>query len=598
MSLASKANTLKEQLGLEDGLPIVAIVDQAAVQLGITEEAGPLPIVEKCDLCLSELGNPRQPVSQEAAERCAEISKQLGYAEGTPLAMVVSQAETDLGLGGNGLDLVQRCNRVCETLGIGGSSSARPALAGPIAPVPATMAGEIVVLEGIAVTTPEAPASLGVFTFSSCTNNAFDTNGVLYALGTDFGRAHYTNSADSGKVRLGWSWDAANYYSTAGGHKLGDATQAARIICAHTHPGANATMWSRGKNKAWFSIDLVSIELRPTHFAYRNDYGGGGNHPRSFELQGSSDGRSWSTLSVHSSEGWSGKQAKAWPLHGHSQYYRMLRIQNKGAPKHLCCSGIEFYGEVRPAPAAPPPPSGPLRVIEARYGWAPDLWNVPELGSGHRHGGGAKDVTSVVRGLVSHDELHINPHAQGQYMNRTFWPETAGGPPIPRKLAVRYAYGDGPEQTVETPALPHETVALHVTRDGPRGLIQTKDIEGCWVCCCFPLLPLCALYKMTATGPDSYKKAGVCFPLLIPFLPSSPLEEHRQRCRCLHSSAGGRCPYIPYTCGNGHPPCGNRFHNVGEPDTVSSGNTIFVSASCHLQPAAEFPYLCMSMKLC
>ena len=362
MSLASKANTLKEQLGLEDGLPIVAIVDQAAVQLGITEEAGPLPIVEKCDLCLSELGNPRQPVSQEAAERCAEISKQLGYAEGTPLAMVVSQAETDLGLGGEGLDLVQRCNRVCETLGIGGSSSARPALAGPIAPVPATMAGEIVVLEGIAVTTPEAPASLGVFTFSSCTNNAFDTNGVLYALGTDFGRADYTNPADSGKVRLGWSSDAANYYSTAGGHKLGDATQAARIICAHTHPGANATMWSRGEHGAWFSIDLVSIELRPTHFAYRNDYGGGGNHPRSFELQGSSDGRSWSTLSVHSSEGWSGKQAKAWPLHGHSQYYRMLRIQNKGAPKHLCCSGIEFYGEVRPAPAAPPPPSGSLRM--------------------------------------------------------------------------------------------------------------------------------------------------------------------------------------------------------------------------------------------
>ena len=38
-------------------------------------------------------------------------------------------------------------------------------------------------------------------------------------------------------------------------------------------------------------------------------------------------------------------------------------------------------------------------------------------------------------------------------MNRTFWPETAGGPPIARKLGVRYAYGDGPEQTIETPAV-------------------------------------------------------------------------------------------------------------------------------------------------
>ena len=35
------------------------------------------------------------------------------------------------------------------------------------------------------------------------------------------------------------------------------------------------------------------------------------------------------------------------------------------------------------------------------------------------------------------------------------------------KLAVRYAYGDGPEQVVETAAVPHETVTLRVTRDGP-----------------------------------------------------------------------------------------------------------------------------------
>ena len=55
------------------------------------------------------------------------------------------------------------------------------------------------------------------------------------------------------------------------------------------------------------------------------------------------------------------------------------------------------------------------------------------------------------------------------------------------------------------------------------GLIKTTAVEGCWVSCCFPLLPLGALYRKTATGPDSLKHAGVCLPLLIPY------KEHRQR---------------------------------------------------------------------
>ena len=49
-------------------------------------------------------------------------------------------------------------------------------------------------------------------------------------------------------------------------------------------------------------------------------------------------------------------------------------------------------------------------------------------------------------------------------MNRTFWPETASGPPIPRRLGVRYSYGDGPVKETTTAAVPHETVRLTVTR--------------------------------------------------------------------------------------------------------------------------------------
>ena len=76
--------------------------------------------------------------------RCAELSCQLGYKEGTPVNVVISQAEKDLGLDGSGLDLLQRCNNCCAALGITGSSSAEQP---PIAPVAATPA----VPRGVAV---------------------------------------------------------------------------------------------------------------------------------------------------------------------------------------------------------------------------------------------------------------------------------------------------------------------------------------------------------------------------------------------------------------------------------------------------------------
>ena len=163
---------------------------------------------------------------------------------------------------------------------------------------------------------------------------------------------------------------------------------------------------------------------------------------------------------------------------------------------------------------------GRLVIHAARYGWASNLWDVP-TGSGHRHGGGAKDVTDIVRRFVAGDELHVNPQRRGQYMNQHFWPETAGGPAIPRKLAVRYSYGVGGRQvTVETAAVPNETVSLDIVRPGggevvtsqpggsgddyPRqdGLIATDDIEGCW---CYGDCQWFAIFHKRAQGPDALR---------------------------------------------------------------------------------------------
>jgi len=49
----------------------------------------------------------------------------------------------------------------------------------------------------------------------------------------------------------------------------------------------------------WFEIDLKDNRFKPTHYVYRGDMGGGENHPRSWNLQGSEDGKSFTDLKVH-----------------------------------------------------------------------------------------------------------------------------------------------------------------------------------------------------------------------------------------------------------------------------------------------------------
>jgi len=208
------------------------------------------------------------------------------------------------------------------------------------------------------VARPLSPSAVREYSFVSVTDDAFDTFGVLYAIGSCFGKAPYSNPADSGKVVVQWSGDCANFYSTQGGHKMGDGRQAASVICANRHPGYNATQWSQGASGAWFFVDLLGVPLVPTHFAYRNDYGGGGNHPRTFELQGSNDGQSWTRLSKHTGEKWSGKGAKHWPISGCEQPFTKFRVINQGAPNHLCCAGIELYGRIAASNGESPPPKG------------------------------------------------------------------------------------------------------------------------------------------------------------------------------------------------------------------------------------------------
>ena len=60
--------------------------------------------------------------------------------------------------------------------------------------------------------------------------------------------------------------------------------------------------------------------------------------------------------------------------------------------------------------------------------------------------------------------------------------------------------------------------------DGDDGaLIQTKDVEGYWIGTCFPCLCCFCCYKKEATGPDSVKHTGFCFPFFC------KIDEDRER---------------------------------------------------------------------
>jgi len=200
----------------------------------------------------------------------------------------------------------------------------------------------------------QVPSSTNDYSFSGKARGInFDQNGLLYAIGTGFGARSWKNPFLTGDIGISFSSDACNYYSTQGGHKLGAVKESSSVILDHQHRGANATMWSRGAPDAWFQIDLKHHRFSPNHYVYRGDMGGGENHPRTWSLQGSEDGTSWVDLRRHNNDNTVKRQQNgSWELRPTGRCFRFFRVQNRGRPNHLCCSGIEFYGSLVPNSSA------------------------------------------------------------------------------------------------------------------------------------------------------------------------------------------------------------------------------------------------------
>ena len=190
---------------------------------------------------------------------------------------------------------------------------------------------------------------------SAASVTQFDGLGVLHALGTDFGQREYENPVTSGAVEVRFSQDGGNLYSDSQGRQGIAHKRAAEVVVAHTHEGDGVTQWSRGASDAWFIIDLKELLLVPTHYCYRGDFSGAQSQPRTWELQGSTDGLNWVTLRRHvKDQSVTRGTCGSWHVDGEKKgAYSMFRILNQGSPNRLCCSGFELYGKaVKEAPQA------------------------------------------------------------------------------------------------------------------------------------------------------------------------------------------------------------------------------------------------------
>ena len=103
------------------------------------------------------------------------------------------------------------------------------------------------------------------------------------------------------------------------------------------------------------SVDLgAGRSLVVDHYCWRNSFPGDGNHTlRTWRLEGSNDGRTWTTLKTHNNDQSLKKEAGSvahWAVDGVSTAYRHFRViqTGKNAFNHdyLVTQGMELYGEL------------------------------------------------------------------------------------------------------------------------------------------------------------------------------------------------------------------------------------------------------------
>ena len=170
-----------------------------------------------------------------------------------------------------------------------------------------------------------------VFTYES----DFDKNGILYAIGTAFGRnPEWKNPALNNLVNV-----ITNPETTSDSepkHRFIGRTQCRCIL--------------NEKESSYFIVDFKDRQIKPTAYTLRNYVSWEIEALKNWDLCGSKDGKSWDIIMSHSDNtDLKGKgKAFTWKIEDCNSFYSQFKVvitgKNNNDHNMLCCAGFEIYG--------------------------------------------------------------------------------------------------------------------------------------------------------------------------------------------------------------------------------------------------------------
>ena len=183
----------------------------------------------------------------------------------------------------------------------------------------------------------------------------FDTNGVLYWMGCNYGTKAYQNPADLGLVTV-----------AASSCEYGQVNHAVAHDCAG---GKHNTFMTQSAPGSWLTVYLgVQYVVCPTAYTLKNCVINPCHALANWEFQGSNNGTAWDTLKCHADDKMllpARGSVHTWAIEGCTTFYNRFRILMTGPNQHtqphakfhyLMLSGMEIYGFVEKTPWMEPNP--------------------------------------------------------------------------------------------------------------------------------------------------------------------------------------------------------------------------------------------------
>lgn len=169
-----------------------------------------------------------------------------------------------------------------------------------------------------------------------------DSNGLLYYVGTSYGKHRWVNPVLAKKISITAS-NAISRYTDP------------KVLASRTYQGTSfaGPRIEDGRNCSWWMIDLgLDHQLMCNYYTLRQD--GSKAFMRYWNFQGSSDGKNWTNLRVHENDQTLSKpgQFASWAVTGPNALlpFRYFRVALMGPttddinPWTLCICFLELYG--------------------------------------------------------------------------------------------------------------------------------------------------------------------------------------------------------------------------------------------------------------